>query len=52
VSQPHFEASVKMRLTLSKVGIWSPLGLPQLQSSTAKGKTPLLEMSFILLEMP
>ncbi len=52
VSQPHFEASVKMRLTLSKVGIWSPLGLPQLQSSTAKGKTPLLEVSFILLEMP
>jgi len=25
VSQPHFEASVRMRLTLSKVGIWSPL---------------------------
>jgi len=30
VSQPHFEASVRMRLTLPKVGTWSPPGLPQL----------------------
>jgi hypothetical protein len=28
MSQPHFEASVKMRFTLPKVGTWSPLGLP------------------------
>jgi len=27
-------ASVRMRLTFPKVGTWSPLGLPQLQSST------------------
>jgi len=27
MSQPHFEASVRMRFTLPKVGIWSPLGL-------------------------
>jgi len=27
VSQPHFEASVRMRLALPKVGTWSPPGL-------------------------
>jgi hypothetical protein len=52
MSQPHFEASVRMRLTLPKVGIWSPPGLPQLQSSTAEGKTPRLEVFFIPLERP
>jgi hypothetical protein len=31
LSQPHFEASVRMRLALPKVGTWSPLGLPKLQ---------------------
>ncbi len=30
VLQPHFEASVKMRLTFPKVGIRSPPRLPQL----------------------
>jgi hypothetical protein len=52
MSQPHFEASVRMRLTLPKVGTWSPLGLPQLQSSTEEGKTPCLEVFFISLERP
>jgi hypothetical protein len=52
VSQPHFEASVRMRLTLSKVGTWSPSGLPQLQSSIVEVKTPRLEVFFIMLEMP
>jgi len=52
MSQPHFEASVRMRLTLPKVGIWSPPGLPQLQSSTVEGKTPCLEVFFIPLERP
>jgi len=33
-----------------KVGIGSSPGLPQLQSSTAEGKTPCLEVFFILLE--
>jgi hypothetical protein len=28
--QPHFEASVKMRLALPKVGTWSPPRLPKL----------------------
>jgi len=50
LSQPHFEASVRMRLTLPKVGIWSPSRLPQLQSSTAEGKTPCLDVFFISLE--
>jgi len=50
--QPHFEASVRMKLTLPKVGTWSPPGLPQLQSSTTEGKTPCLEVFFILLERP
>jgi len=52
MSQPHFEASVRMRLTLPKVGIWSPLGLLQLQSSIAEVKTPCFEVFFILLERP
>jgi len=38
VSQPHFGLSVRMKLTLPKVGIRSPPRLPQLQSSTAEGK--------------
>jgi hypothetical protein len=52
MSQPHFEASVKMRLTLPKVGTWSPPGLPQLQNSIAEVKTPRLEVFFIPLERP
>jgi hypothetical protein len=52
MSQPHFEASVRMKLTLPKVGIWSPSGLPQLQSSIVEGKTPCLEVFFIPLERP
>jgi hypothetical protein len=50
VSQPHFEASVKMKLTFPKVGTWSPPGLPKLQISIAEAKTPHLEVFFILLE--
>jgi hypothetical protein len=46
LSQPHLEASVRMRLTLPKVGTWSPLGLPQLRSSIAKVKTPCLEVFY------
>ncbi len=48
--QPHFEASVKMKLTLPKVGTWSPPGLPKTQSSIARVKTPRLEMFFISLK--
>jgi len=50
--QPHFEASVRMRLTLPKVRTWSPPKLPQLQSSIAEIKTPCLEMFFVPLEKP
>jgi hypothetical protein len=50
MSQPHFGASVRMRLTFPKVGTWSPPGLLQFQSSTAEGNTPRLEVFFILLE--
>jgi hypothetical protein len=52
MSQPHFEASVKMKLTLPKVGTWSPSGLRQLQSSITEVKTHGLEVFFILLERP
>jgi len=50
MSQPHFEASVRMKLALPKVGNWSPPGLLQLQSSMEEVKTPRLEVLFILLE--
>jgi len=50
MSQPHFGQSVRMRLTLPKVGTWSPPGLPQLWSSTRKGKTHRFEVLFIPLE--
>jgi hypothetical protein len=50
LSQPHFEANVRMRLALPKVGTWSPLGLPQFQSSITDVKTPWLEVFFIPLE--
>jgi hypothetical protein len=50
VSQPHFEGSVRSPLTLSKMGLDSPLGLPKTQSSIAGVKTPRLEVFFIPLE--
>jgi len=52
MSQPHFEASVRMRFTLPKMGTWSLPGLPQLQSSIAKVKTPRLEVFLKPLERP
>jgi hypothetical protein len=39
-----------MRLTLPKWGLGSPLGLPKLQSSIARVKTPCIEAFFISLE--
>jgi hypothetical protein len=50
LSQPHFEASVRMRFALPKVGTWSPSELPKTQSSIAGVKTPRLEVFFIPLE--
>jgi len=52
LSQPHFEASVRMKLALPKVGTWSPPGFPQLQSSIVEVKTPRLDVFFIPLERP
>jgi hypothetical protein len=50
MSQPHFGLSVRMKLTLPKVGTWSPLGLPKTQSSSSGVKTPRIEVFFIPLK--
>jgi hypothetical protein len=50
LSQPHFEASVRMKLTLPKVGTWSPPGLPKIQSLISGVKTPHIEVFFIPLK--
>jgi hypothetical protein len=50
LSQPHFDASVRMKLTLPKVGTWSPSGLLKTQSLIAGVKTPCIEVFFISLE--
>jgi len=50
VLQPHFEGSVKMKLTLSKLGLRSPLGLLKLQSSITGVKTPCIGVFFIPLK--
>jgi hypothetical protein len=48
--QPHFGLSVRMKLTLPKVGTWSPPRLPKTQSSSSGVKTPHIEVFFIPLE--
>jgi hypothetical protein len=35
---------------LERVGIWSPLGLPNVQSSIAKAKTPLIGVFLVSLK--
>jgi len=50
LSQPHFEASVSMKLTLLKVRTWNPLGLPKTQSLITRVKTPCIEVFFISLK--
>jgi hypothetical protein len=50
MSQPHFGLSLRMKLTLPKVGTWSPLGLPKTQSSIVRVKTPRIEVFFISME--
>jgi hypothetical protein len=42
--------NVRMRLTLPKWGLESPLGLPKVQNSIARVKTPYLEEFCISLE--
>jgi hypothetical protein len=42
-----FRRSVRMKLTLPKLGLGSPLGLPKLQSSITGVKTPCIGAFFI-----
>jgi hypothetical protein len=42
--------SVRMKLTLSKLRLGNPLGLPKFQSSIARVKTPCIWVFFISLE--
>jgi len=35
---------------LEKLGIWSPPGLPNVQTSTARGKTPRIGVFLVSLE--
>jgi hypothetical protein len=50
LSQPYFDKSVRMRLTLPKWELGSPPGLPKLQSSISGIKTPRIGAFFISLE--
>jgi hypothetical protein len=50
VSQPHFEGSVRSPLTLLKMGLGSPPGLPKIQNTIAGVKTLCIEVFFIPLE--
>jgi hypothetical protein len=50
MSQPHFEGSVRSPLTLPKMGLGSPLGLPKTQNTIARVKTPRIDVFFIMLE--
>jgi hypothetical protein len=50
LSQPHFGQVWGWSPTLSKLGIWSPPGFPNVQSSTARPKTPRIEMFLVSLK--
>jgi len=50
LSQPHFEGSVRSPLTLPKMGLGSPSGLPKTQSAIAGVKTPRIKTFFIPLK--
>jgi len=50
LSQPHFEGSVRSPLTLSKMGLGSPPGLPKIQSTIAGVKILRIEAFFIPLK--
>jgi hypothetical protein len=52
LSQPHFGLSVRMKLTLPKVGTWSPSGLPEIQSLIAGVQTSRIGVFLISLERP
>jgi hypothetical protein len=48
--QPHFEGSVRLPLTLSKMGLGSPSGFPKTQNAIARVRTPCIEVYFIPLK--
>jgi len=48
--QPHFEGIVRSSLTLPKMGLGSPSGLPKIQSVIEGVKTLCIEEFFIPLE--
>jgi hypothetical protein len=50
LSQPHFEGSVRLPFTFSKMGLGSPPRLLKTQSSIAGVKTPRIEVFIIPLE--
>jgi hypothetical protein len=50
LSHPYFGQVWGWSPTLGKSGIWSPLGLPNVQSSTARGKTPRIGVFLVSLE--
>jgi hypothetical protein len=50
VSQPYFEKSARMKLTLPKWELGSPPELSKIQSSIARVKTPHIGAFFISLE--
>jgi len=47
---PTLGQSVKMKLTFPKLGIWNPLGLPNVLNSTVEAKTPQIGMFLVSLE--
>ncbi len=50
MSHPYFGQVWGWSPTLGKVGSWSPSGLLNVQSSTARGKTPRIGMFLVLLK--
>jgi hypothetical protein len=50
LSQPHFGQVWGWSPTLAKLGIWSPLGLPNVQSSIARPKTPRIWVFLVSLK--
>jgi hypothetical protein len=50
LSQPYFGQVWGWSPTLGKAGIWSPPGLPDVQSSTAGPKTPRIGVFLVSLE--
>jgi hypothetical protein len=50
MSQPHFGQVWGWSPTLAKLGIWNPPGLPNVQSSASRPKTPHIEVFLVSLK--